>query len=421
MKALALASGIVFWTLVIGVTALIFLSGPEPAEVVQIDTAPSPAPAAGSPSSIGLPPGFSVTGPAMAPARPVQPGVRAPAPGAPTLAPPGQGMNMMPVAPGQVPPPPALPGQSGALDDDNESIAAAAAPAPAPKTPTPNVALASLVPGIDRSTEEPLPEAPLPAVVEESPYGPLPKVAEDGSRPADVYARPSDYAAVQGGPPRVAVLLNGLGVPGAADGDIIKGLPPPVSLAYGAYGRGLQERVTKARTAGHEVFLAIPLEPENYPSKDPGPHALLTTLPPKDNIKRLQWAMSRYSGYIGVTNYMGAKFQSDLGSIAPIFEELKRRGLLYLADGSTDGSVTGRVATALELEYDVADVHLDNGRIDRQLAKLEAAAKENGTSIGVAKAAPGTVKRIADWAGSLEQKGLVLVPVSAAVRTPRQG
>jgi hypothetical protein len=322
------------------------------------------------------------------------------------------------------------------LEDEGENVAAVPSSAPGASTPDPNtpdadtpgpsasapkVALASLVPGIDRSTDEPLPEAPQPTVVEESPYGPLPKVAEDGSRPSDVYARPSDYAAVEGGPPRVAVLLNGLGVPGAADGDIIKGLPPPVSLAYGAYGRGLQERVTKVRTAGHEVFLAIPLEPNNYPSTDPGPHALLTTLPPKDNIKRLQWAMSRYAGYIGVTNYMGAKFQSDLGSVAPVFEELKRRGLLYLAGGSTDGSVTDRVATALELEYEVADVQLDDGRMDRQLAKLEAAAKENGTAIGVAKAAPGTVKRIADWAGSLERKGLVLVPVSAVVRTPRQG
>lgn len=434
MKALTVASGILFWTLVIGVTALIFLSGPEPAEVVQIDTAPSAPPAAGSPSSIGLPPGFSVTGPAMAPARPGPPVARQP--NAPTLAPPGQDTNMVPTAPGQVPAPPALPGPSGALEDEGENVAAVPSSAPGASTPDPNtpdadtpgpsasapkVALASLVPGIDRSTDEPLPEAPQPTVVEESPYGPLPKVAEDGSRPSDVYARPSDYAAVEGGPPRVAVLLNGLGVPGAADGDIIKGLPPPVSLAYGAYGRGLQERVTKVRTAGHEVFLAIPLEPNNYPSTDPGPHALLTTLPPKDNIKRLQWAMSRYAGYIGVTNYMGAKFQSDLGSVAPVFEELKRRGLLYLAGGSTDGSVTDRVATALELEYEVADVQLDDGRMDRQLAKLEAAAKENGTAIGVAKAAPGTVKRIADWAGSLERKGLVLVPVSAAVRTPRQG
>lgn len=406
MKALAVASGIVFWTLVIGVTLLMFLSGPEPAEVVQIDSAPPAAPAAGAPSSIGLPPGFSVTGPAMAPAAPRPPS-------GPALAPPGQGMNMMPVAPSQVPMPP--PGPSGALESDAKTAASD------PAQPRRQVALASLVPGIDKSAEAPLPEAPLPTLVEESPYGPLPKVADDGSRPADVYARPSDYAAVKGGPPRVAVLLNGLGVPGApSEDDIIKGLPPPVSLAFGAYGRGLQERVTEARTAGHEIFLAVPLEPENYPTKDPGPHALLTTLSPPDNIKRLQWAMSRYSGYVGVTNYMGSKFGTELGSVAPVLEELKRRGLFYLDDGSVDASVSGRVATALQLEHAKADVQLDSGRMDSQLAKLEAVAKENGSAIGVAKAAPSTVKHIADWAGTLQEKGLVLVPVSAAARTPRQ-
>ena len=409
MKALAVASGIVFWTLVIGVTLLMFLSGPEPAEVVQIDTAPPAAPAAGNAGAIGLPPGFSVTGPAMSPAAPRPPGV-------PELAPPGQGTNMMPVVPGQVPlpPAPAAPGPNGALESESKTAASSVG------QPRRQVALASLVPGIDKSANAPLPEAPLPALVEESPYGPLPKVAEDGSRPADVYARPSDYAAVKGGPPRVAVLLNGLGVPGAPDGDIIKGLPPPVSLAYGAYGRGLQERVTEARTAGHEIYLAVPLEPESYPTKDPGPHALLTSLSPKDNLKRLQWAMSRYTGYVGVTNYMGAKFETELGSVAPVLEELKRRGLIYLDDGSVDTSVAGRVATALQLEHAKADILLDLGRMDQQLARLEAAAKENGSAIGVAKAAPATVKHIADWAGTLEQKGLVLVPVSAAVRTPRQ-
>jgi hypothetical protein len=54
------------------------------------------------------------------------------------------------------------------------------------------------------------------------------------------------------------------------------------------------------------------------------------------------------------------------------------------------------------------------------LAQLEATAKERGTAIGVARAAPGTVKQISEWAGSLESKGLVLVPVSAAVRSQRQ-
>ena len=42
----------------------------------------------------------------------------------------------------------------------------------------------------------------------------------------------------------------------------------------------------------------------------PGPHTLLTTLPPEENLKRLQWLMSRYTGYVGVTNHMGAKFEA---------------------------------------------------------------------------------------------------------------
>jgi len=56
----------------------------------------------------------------------------------------------------------------------------------------------------------------------------------------------------------------------------------------------------------------------------------------------------------------------------------------------------------------------------KDLTALEAAAKAKGAAIGVAKAEPAAVKKIAEWAGSLESKGLVLVPVSAAMRSQRQ-
>jgi polysaccharide deacetylase 2 family uncharacterized protein YibQ len=62
---------------------------------------------------------------------------------------------------------------------------------------------------------------------------------------------------------------------------------------------------------------------------------------------------------------MGAKFEATRSSLLPVLEEVKRRG-------------------------------------------------------GVARARPATVKQIADWANGLEAKGIVLVPVSAAVRSQRQ-
>jgi polysaccharide deacetylase 2 family uncharacterized protein YibQ len=309
--------------------------------------------------------------------------------------------------PGQLNVPQPPPGPSGALEKPEADEAT-------------KVAAAELKAGIDQTGSIPLEPVPAPALVEESPYGPLPKIAVDGRRPAEIYARTSDYAKVAGGPPRVAVLLNGLGVPGAPDGDIIKGLPPPVSIAYGAYGRSLQERVAQAREEGHEVLLAIPLEPNDYPAEDPGPHVLLTTLPTNDNIKRLQWLMSRYTGYVGVTNYMGAKFEATPSALKPVLEEVKQRGLIYFDDGTVQSSTAGQIAKDLELEYATAQIILDASTLDEALAELEAAAKTQGAAIGVAKAEPNTVKRIADWAGSLEDKGLVLVPVSAAMRSQRQ-
>ena len=405
MKALAVAAGIVFWTLVLGVAVLMFFPGGnagEPVAVLQVEAAPAAAPAAAT-QGVDLPPGFSVTGPSMAPGAAQQPA-------APILAPPGQGTTMMPVTPGQLnAPPPPPPGPSGALQGGDAET---------------KVASADLTAGIDQTGTVPLAPAPAPALVEESRYGPLPKIAADGRRAAEVYARPSAYAQVAGGPPRVAVLVNGLGVPGAPDGDVIKGLPPPVSIAYGAYGRSLQEWVTKARAEGHEVLLAIPLEPNDYPAEDPGPHTLLTTLPTDENIKRLHWLMSRYTGYVGVTNYMGAKFETAENALQPVLEEVKRRGLIYFDDGSVEASAAGEIATTLGLDYSVAHVQLDGsasaGDIAKALAELEATAKAKGTAIGVAKAESSTVKQIAEWAGSLESKGLVLVPVSTAMRSQRR-
>ena len=82
MKALAVAAGIVFWTLVLGVAVLMFFPAGEEAEpvaVLQVDAAP-PAPAAPPAASVDLPPGFSVAPPAVSPAAPPRPAPAACAP-----------------------------------------------------------------------------------------------------------------------------------------------------------------------------------------------------------------------------------------------------------------------------------------------------------------------------------------------------
>ncbi len=49
-----------------------------------------------------------------------------------------------------------------------------------------------------------------------------------------------------------------------------------------------------------------------------------------------------------------------------MLEELKRRGLLYVDDGSVQGSTAGQIAGAIGLDYSVVSVQIDAGNVAKQ-------------------------------------------------------
>lgn len=268
--------------------------------------------------------------------------------------------------------------------------------------------------------------APVRALIEYTKFGPLPKVSEDGRTPSQIYARPSLLPArpQPGEPARIAILINGMGLSAVETHEAIQKLPAQVTLAFGPYGSNLQGWVRKARENGHEVMLQVPLEPFDYPDNDPGPHTLLTGLPPDENIKRLQWLMARFTGYMGLTNAMGAKFMTAKEAVKPIMRELKLRGLIFFNTTVSPRSSAGRVAAAVGLGFGSAHILIDQDEtiddIDNALARLETMALERGLAVGVASGLPITVRRIVKWSKTLSKRGIVLVPVSTAVKAQQR-
>ena len=262
---------------------------------------------------------------------------------------------------------------------------------------------------------------PIKALVERSLFGPLPKISEDGRQPAIVYARPSSYTARTrpGEPAKIAILITGLGLSSIATHEVIHNLPGPVTLAFSPYGHSLQAWVRKAREMGHEVMMQVPFEPYDYPDNDPGPHTLLTSLAPAENIKRLHWLMSRFSGYIGLTNAMGAKFMTSGQALQPIIKEMKSRGLIYFENRTAARSAAGQISQSVGMAYGQAQVQIDPiaepQEIQNGLNRLEELALEQGVSLGVASNLPITVRSIRDWSRTLKDKGIVLIPISAAL------
>jgi polysaccharide deacetylase 2 family uncharacterized protein YibQ len=256
-----------------------------------------------------------------------------------------------------------------------------------------------------------------PRISESSRHGPLPKVGQDGSRASDIYAQPVKAIAGKPDAPRIAIVVGGLGIGGTTTSDALGKLPGAVTLALAPYGSNLAQIAARARSDGHELLLQVPMEPFDYPDNDPGPQTLLTSLDPGQNVDRLQWLMSRFQGYVGIANTMGARFTASEPSLAPVLQETAKRGLLYLDDGSSQRSVAGQIAGASNVPFAKADLVIDAvptpSEVDHALARLETMARERGFAVGMASALPVSIERIAKWAKAAESRGVLLVPISA--------
>lgn len=258
-------------------------------------------------------------------------------------------------------------------------------------------------------------DAPDPALVEQSRLGPLPIIDARGREPWQVYARPFDRTDKR---PRVAIVVTDLGFNNKATRTAIA-LPGAVTLAFNPYAPDLEDWVGKARAAGHEVLLEMPMEPVSYPRDDPGPHTLRTDLGEVANLERMQWVMSRFTGYVGVINHMGSKFTRSPKHLRPVMNELKRRGLLYLDSRSGANSLGADVATEVGVPRSINNRFVDQvasrDAIDRRLIQVENLAVKDGTAVGVGHTFPVTLERLTTWIAALEDKSIVLVPVSATV------
>jgi polysaccharide deacetylase 2 family uncharacterized protein YibQ len=262
-----------------------------------------------------------------------------------------------------------------------------------------------------------------PRLLEKSRYGMIPVVA-DGLKPFTVYAADADRAKAAR-MPVVAIVVGGLGVGAAKTADAIMKLPPAVTLAFTPYGADPTKLAERARAQRHEILLQIPMEPFDYPDNDPGPQTLLTTLAAEQNLDRLYWHMSRFQGYAGIANFMGARFVATDAVMQPIIREAAKRGLGYLDDGSAARSVAPALAAGQAMPFARADMAIDavptSAEIDRTLIKLETLAKERGIAVGVASALPISIERIGAWIKTLEGRGILLVPLTTAMLKSKSG
>ena len=241
--------------------------------------------------------------------------------------------------------------------------------------------------------------------------------APDSGSTWERYALPFDLADTR---PRIAVVISGLGLSQKATESAIRDMPSQVTLSFTPYAKKLQTWIAVARGQGHEVMLDLPMEPATFPKDDPGPHALITSLPPDENMRRLNWILDRGSAYVGLAGSMGSRFAVSREQMRPILATLKSRGLVYLDNRPTERSVAANLAGEIGLPRAVNNRLLDELQasrvaIDARLAQIERIALTEGYAVAMARPFPVTLERLAEWLRDLDERGFALAPLTAVV------
>ena len=121
--------------------------------------------------------------------------------------------------------------------------------------------------------------------------------------------------------------------------------------------------------------------------------------------------------------------RGELAAYEALYKRWERRlfGFIrgYLDDGATPRSTASALAGSQAMPFAKADFTIDSvptsAEIDRTLIKLETLAKERGLAVGVASALPISIERIAAWIKTLDNRGIMLVPLTTAMLKSKSG
>lgn len=244
-----------------------------------------------------------------------------------------------------------------------------------------------------------------------------PEVAGEGELSLRLRDRERDYPLAFFWPPpvpRLAVVIDDIGRNRAEAIGFLE-LRVPVTLAILPHQPHSAEVATLARSRGREFLLHLPMEPQGYPSTNPGEGALLSGMSESRVRELVESALRAVPGVSGVNNHMGSRLTEQEEPMRWVMEELRRRGLYFLDSLTSPRSVAGSVAAQAGLAWARRDVFLDNVReesaVRAQFRRAVERAKAAGRAVAIGHGNDVTLRVLRDAEPMLQSTGVRVVPL----------
>jgi polysaccharide deacetylase 2 family uncharacterized protein YibQ len=220
--------------------------------------------------------------------------------------------------------------------------------------------------------------------------------------------------------PRVAIIIDDIGY----DRKIalaLFALNPDITfsiLPFSPYGKSIAKRL-HAKDA--QLMLHLPMEPVEYPKANPGPGAILSSMPPDVLLDQLKKNLQDIPHIQGVNNHMGSRLTESASQMNQIFSILKKHQLFFVDSRTAPRSQCRAAARLLKVPFAQRDVFLDNIQeykyIKGQLEELAGLARKHGSAIGIGHPYPATLDTLTRELPKLNH-GIRIVRAKELTHTP---
>ncbi len=207
--------------------------------------------------------------------------------------------------------------------------------------------------------------------------------------------------------PKIAIIIDDIGY----DKTIAKkflGLHVVLTfsiLPYSPYDKSIARSV---HSKGYDVMLHLPMEPDEYPSINPGPGVLLTSMTPDQLIGQLNEDLDTFPFITGVNNHMGSKMTTVSPQLNQIFSVLKAKRLFFIDSRTTPDTLCKPTAHLFRVPFAQKDVFIDHKPepefIRKQIHRLILIAESHGEAVGIAHPHPETYNILREMLPELEKK-----------------
>ena len=196
-------------------------------------------------------------------------------------------------------------------------------------------------------------------------------------------------------------------------------LPQPITFSIFPGEKHTAWIAQQAIEKNHGVMVHLPMEPIDYPARDPGPNAIFSDYAPEKIAELTQDALASVPYAKGMNNHMGSRITQNFEAMKAVLQVVKRWNFFFIDSVTSPQSVAYAIARDMSIPSDrnalFLDIVEDEDAVVKRLYRLAARARHEGTAIGIGHAKLNTLHALQRMLPELTEQGFVFVLAEEAV------